>query len=208
MRQGLKSVKEVIHLLDVYLSRHPGDTFQIRDFAVWMLSHESKQSAKHTPQLEIDGLIAMLVAFMSHYAEFYTRKILKKTMLYSSNDFGMLITLRNKQRLSKAALIREVILEKPTGTEVIKRLLRQGLIHEIKVPSKRQVCVELTPKGVTEIERVSEKMRKVARHIAGDLRETEKRQLLNILIKLHAFHQPYFERNKTKEVLTLLEKED
>ena len=78
--------------------------------------------------------------------------------------------------------------EKPTGLEVIKRLIKHGLVNERNDENdKRSKRVFLTDKGQALFYATVEQLNKVALIVSGDLTQDEKKQLYPLLKKIRRF---------------------
>jgi DNA-binding MarR family transcriptional regulator len=178
----------------------PGEQWNDKIFANW-LSVEvnvTNKADKDLPE-NTESAIAMFIVFMYKYALFYSRKIFKNSLIYSIDDLGVLATLLPDKQLKKADVIRKNITEKSSGNEVLKRLLRQKLIMETNNPNdKRSKLLEITPDGLNEINVVRSQILKMSSLVTGNLSGKEKMMLLNMLSKLHEFHNPLFEANDEK----------
>jgi DNA-binding MarR family transcriptional regulator len=73
---------------------------------------------------------------------------LPKTAFKTIDEFGFLATLIRAGNLMKHELINEHMLEMSSGSEIIKRLVRNGLVYEYPDENdKRAKRVALTEKG-------------------------------------------------------------
>ncbi len=173
------------------------DEFDREDFITWMLTTQRQQADR--PLLEgdlppVNGLIAMYVSHMSRYADFYARRVFKSSDIYSLDDWAVLVSLYPDGTGKKTDVIRGCIMEKSSGNEVLKRLLRQELIAEMPNPDDhRSKLIRLTDAGRAAFESVGPGIRNLADLVVGDLTEQEKSDLLAMLFKLQRFHQPIFE---------------
>ncbi|MEP6794541.1 MAG: MarR family winged helix-turn-helix transcriptional regulator [Saprospiraceae bacterium] len=177
-----------------------GEPWDDKKFANWLSVevNATKKADKDLPE-NTESAITMLIIFMYKYALFYSRKIFKHSHIYSIDDLGVLATLMPDKQLKKADVIRKNITEKSSGNEVLKRLLRQKLIKESNNPGdKRSKLLEITPDGLNEINAIRSRMQKMASLVTGNLSGQEKMMLLNMLSKLHKFHNPLFETNDEK----------
>ena len=87
--------------------------------------------------------------------------------------------------------------EKPTGLEVIKRLIKHGLVNERNDENdKRSKRVFLTDKGQALFFATVKQLNKVALIVLGDLTKDEKKQLYPLLKKLEYFHNPFYLSHK------------
>lgn len=194
-------IRKLLDFAEAYESNGGNtDVFDPEDFTSWLITNQSRLS-KDAAEPEfgppVNGLIAMYLSFMARYAQFYGRRVFRDTAIYSEDDWGVLISLFPDQQLKKADLMRACIMEKSSGNEVLKRMLKQGLLREKPHPSdKRSKLVELTDAGRVAFESVQDRILKLSDTVVGDLTAEEKADLLHILNKLHRFHKPVFEAAK------------
>jgi DNA-binding MarR family transcriptional regulator len=111
----------------------------------------------------------------------------------SYDDFVYLAITYGDGPLSKTQIIARSIHEKPTGTEIIKRLLKTGLIHEQPHTTDRRIKVlTMNEYGLGVFFQLFANMSQVASMMAGNLNAAERTQLVYLLSKLDAFHFPIF----------------
>lgn len=187
----------------------------IEDFGKWLHEKPLKKtkpnnSSDHSDVLgrdEIEVEICKLVIYMNRYARILIKKGLEKFPELVSEDFTYLYTLMGTESMTKIQLIEKNVHEKPTGLEVIKRLLKHGLINEkADINDKRSKRVFVTQKGKKVFYNSAKEMFKVSKVISGNLDEKEKNQLHKLLLKLENFHNPIYLRERDKTMNLLLEK--
>jgi len=190
-------IKKLIDWAEKYDSQlTEGEQWVDGNFASWLSNEVKPVITINDVHDDVNGDISMLIIFMYKYASFYSRKIFKHSLIYSIEDFGVLATLLPDKQLIKADVIRQCISEKSSGNEVLKRLLRQKLIKETNNPAdKRSKLLQITFDGLNEMNSLWGKMDKMGALITGNLTEHEKIILLDMLSKLHQFHNPLFEAN-------------
>jgi DNA-binding MarR family transcriptional regulator len=202
-------IRKMIDLADAYESSG-GNThvFDLEDFVSWLItSNQRKPNEAYSPDYgpSANALIAMYLSFMAKYAQFYSRRVFRHSVVYSTDDWGILVSLYPNQKLKKAEVIRECIMEKSSGNEVLKRLLKQGLLQEQAHPSdKRSKLIALTEAGRAAFEAVQSGIIGFANIVVADLDEDEKASLLHILNKLHRFHKPIFEEGDEEQLEKML----
>jgi DNA-binding MarR family transcriptional regulator len=179
-------------------------------FAQWLASRSAGENAAEPPVAEpppyLEGEIAQYLSGVYRYARFYAKRALRHTQLESLDEFGYLITLLEEGASSKAALITRNIQEIPSGTEVLKRLLRKGWIAEQPDPQdRRSVKVSLREEGKAALLGSFGQIANIARMVAGNLSPGERLELLRLLKKLNQFHYPIFSGYRNEELETLLE---
>ena len=162
----LDFIRNLLDLVQAYESEGGStETFDREHFISWLITSPSRQfkkEAKPAGAPPLNGLIAMYLSFMARYAQFYSRRVFRDSAIYSEDDWGVLITLYPHQQLKKSDVIRQCIMEKSSGNEVLKRMLKQGLLQEHAHPDdKRAKLIGLTDAGRAAFESVQ----------AGDLRQ-------------------------------------
>jgi len=137
--------------------------------------------------------ISILIVLMNHYAKWYIKKVLRDSLLQTPDEFSFLITLMTYDSLSKSELIIKQVMEKTSGTEVIRRLIKRGLIVESADENdKRSVRVSITQSGREEILRILPIMSKVTKIVVGNLSAEEINTLSYLLKKLDYFHNDIY----------------
>ncbi|WP_282778649.1 MarR family winged helix-turn-helix transcriptional regulator [Phaeodactylibacter xiamenensis] len=201
----IEDAKQVLDWLGAFQEQDKDKTLSPVAFGEWL-----QQQGEAAPQPAVlppntDGLISMFFGFMANYAAYYARRIFRHLDLYSMTDWAFLATLEQEEPLTKSVLIQKNILEKSTGTEVLKRLKKQGYIEELSNPEDRRAkLVRLSDKGRKVVAEANARIIPMGEVVTGDLTMAEKQQLLNLLQKLHRFHQPIFEGADERELQALL----
>jgi DNA-binding MarR family transcriptional regulator len=164
-----------------------GRELEIREISgdndAW-LTDESRDSARE---------ISILIVLMNRYAKWYIKKVLKDSHLRTPDEFSFLITLMTYESLSKSELITKQVMEKTSGSEIIRRLIKRGLIVESADENdRRSVRISITKPGREEILRVLPLMGKVTKIVAGNLSAEEINTLSYLLKKLDYFHNDIY----------------
>ncbi|WP_400190780.1 MarR family winged helix-turn-helix transcriptional regulator [Hymenobacter sp. B81] len=189
-----------------------GSPADLAAFAAWLYGRVGAPPAPRGPAAPADvpsmppeAEISKLLIFLTRYARSYIRRGLAGTPLLTPDDFAYLATVMGHQPLSKTELIARNIHEKATGTEVIKRLLARGLVAEQPHHTdRRSKLLTLTEAGGAVLRQVFGRMGQAAQLVAGDLTAAERVQLLYLLQKLDAFHQPIFSGPRAESFEELL----
>lgn len=188
---GNDNLKEFsIYLKDKVLFEGHGakkSNFDSGDFAVY----------KSFPEVEFSTLLTGLFRFAKHYI----KKAFQGTSLRTLDEFGFLATLLKEKSLLKNELINSHILEISSGSEILKRLIKNGLVEQgPDEKDKRAKRVWLSQKGIKEIMMAFNDMHKVSEIIIGNLNEKELTDALGIFNKLTYFHQHIHEDDKNTEL--------
>lgn len=185
----------------------------VATFAAWLhgrsAASESVQdpgTPSLVPGMTPEAEIGKLLIFLTRYARSYIRQGLAGTPLLTPDDFAYLATVLGHQPLSKTELITRNVHEKPSGNEVIKRLLARGLVQEQPhATDRRSKLLTITEAGQDVLFQVFGRMDQAAQLIAGDLTPPERAQLLHLLQKLDAFHQPIYASPRASSFQELLQ---
>jgi len=198
-------LKELIDYLFDFENEIPDNTdYTLRDFVGYLNTRQDTQQSsirdiagteekwlKEDNDINTD--ISTLLVFMYRYAHIYFKKALKNGTINTVDEFSFLIVLMTYPSLSKTELIQKLILEISSGTEVIKRLLKNKLIEEFPNPNdKRSVLVAITEKGKKELAELFPKMGLVGSVVVGNLTPNEINSLSFLLRKLDYYHHEIF----------------
>lgn len=188
----------------------------LNEFALWLhTKHETSATkdarfgdadfVKPAGGESIETNIGRLIIYMYRYARMYTKKALEGTALQTADEFGYLATLLTHDCLKKSDLIAKNIHEKPTGMEIIKRLMRNGLIDQFDdTEDKRSKLLRINDKGKVLLYTVFGRMGKVSDIIGGNLDMEEKMHLLFLLKKLDDHHHHIFIHEKEEVLNTIV----
>lgn len=218
----MKSKPILIQMIE-YLSSYEdecstsGSEMNMTDFLGYLNSNHKSENVKsqqlrganYIPEFkEQEGPttdISILIVLLFRYAKGYIKKALKDSRIKTADEFSFLITLISYKSLSKTELIQKQIMEKTSGTEIINRLLKLGLITQTAdEDDKRSIRVSITPLGRTELLKILPQMQTVSQIVTGNLAETEKSMLAYILRKLEIFHNEIFLHKKDAELEELI----
>lgn len=219
---SMKSKALIIELIE-QISQFENDTahlekdLNIHDFIGFL---NSKHNSSNVKTLELQGGenseinqsqegpatdISILIVLMFRYAKGYIRKALKTSKIKSADEFAFLITLLTYKSLTKTELIQKQVMEKTSGTEIINRMIKLGLMTQFEDElDKRSVRIKVTESGKMEIYSILPEMQKVSKIVTGNLTENEKNTLAYLLRKLDNFHNDIFLNNKDAELNSLL----
>jgi DNA-binding MarR family transcriptional regulator len=146
--------------------------------------------------------ISILIVLMYRYAKGYIKKALLESYLQTPDEFSFLITLMTYDSLKKSELITKQVMEKTSGTEVIRRLIKNGMIVETADQNdKRSIRVSITKSGREEILKILPLMSKVTEIVVGNLSAEEINTLSYLLKKLDYFHNDIY-LNKRGQTLS------
>lgn len=208
-------IKDFIDLLQEFENEvracpdlYPGT---IQGFKTWISDKNSNKQQDHSEEPYWEGkengrtpesAISTLLVHLNRYAKTYSKSAISDSEFSTQEDFIYLINLKAFGEMSKMALIKKNIHDKPVGMLVIARLLRQGLIEQTDSDlDKRSKLIRITERGLLILENQMEKIRQATNIVAGNLNYHEKMELIRILNKLDRFHYPIFSRNINSDQL-------
>ncbi|WP_161492734.1 MarR family winged helix-turn-helix transcriptional regulator [Spirosoma sp. 209] len=182
----------------------------LADFAAWMGQRFpapptaiSVSTADH-PAVETD--IAVMASYLYRYTRLYGKKALAATPLATIDEFSYMVMLLEGPPPTKTELIERNIHEKTTGTEILRRLIKAGLIEQFDDPrDRRSKRLTLTAAGRNLMMKVRPAMSQVAKVVGGNLSQAEKEALVVLLRKLHVFHNHIFLTERDRSVAALVE---
>lgn len=199
-------VRQLIELAEQFETAHPESQAQnLINFSAWLndkiinkKSGDIKMSGQIiTPYETVESVLGKLITFLYRYARIYSKRSLEHTPLITPDDFTYLALVFSRGSITKMEVIESHMQEKTTGMEIIKRLLKNGLVEQYNDQTdKRSKRLAVTPKGQQVLIEILPGMGQVASLIAGNLTIEEKMQLLYLLNKLHLFHHTIYQENR------------
>jgi len=206
---------QLLNLVEQFEQESDGKEIFLHDFSGFLINHlehsdssltsldtrfGKKEAESQDLAYQIDNAIGRLFVYMSRYAKSYIKKTLEGTPLQSPEDFTCLAILLTHDSLSKGELISKNIQEKTSGTEVIRRLLSNGLVKQWDDQAdKRSKRISITESGKKLLHRVFDDMNYVGTMVTGNLSYSEKLKLQYLLQKLETFH---FQLHENKVINT------
>lgn len=165
--------------------------------------HPQKVSYIDVPEVEFSTLVATLYRF----AKNYIKKAFENSTFKTLDEFGFMASIFKHNSLLKSEVINLHMMEISSGSEVLKRLLKYGLIYEFPDEKDgRAKRVSLTQKGVIEIIGAFGEMHKVAKIVSGNLTINELQETIFTLNKLKFFHEDILHHSKGDEINNILNK--
>lgn len=189
-------------------AHNPGEPASIQDFRKWLclqdatdatiaVRYEGKEKGRSP-----ESVVNTLLVHLNRYAKTYAKAAIHDSPFATQDEFSYLITLQAFGAMGKMELIKKNIEEKPTGMQIINRLIARGWVSQKEsVTDKRSKVIAITKKGMQTLEKQMDKIRLASRIVAGNLTEGEKSQLIYLLSKLDAFHHPIFSKNLATDQL-------
>ncbi len=128
-------------------------------------------------------------------------------MLQTEDEYTYLMILLNPGRMNKTELNNLNIMEKTSGSEIIRRLLKHGLIEEFDDPDdKRSKLVMITDRGRKELQNILYPLHMASDIITSNLTEQEMYTLNHLMSKMNKYHNNIFLYNRQQSLEELNEK--
>ena len=199
-----KLLTDIISLLERFESENRDYPSNIAGFQNWIYNdihlqkdilQEPDWEGKNTGR-SAESVIATLLIRMNRYAKTYSKSAMQKSDFSTQDDFIYLINLKASGPMTKMELIKMNIQDKPTGMQIINRLIAQGWVEQRdSQKDKRSKIVSITLLGINALETHMNKIRQATQIVSGNLNCREKMELIKLLTKLNNFHNPIFLRN-------------
>lgn len=176
-------LKELIPLLEEF--KEDSNSNKLTEFVVW-LNNKLFGRISNIENTEHDNLlIAFRVMYLNKELKKQAKEVLTSSKVSSIDEYSFLLHLNFKNSFRKMEIIDLHNLEAPTGIEIIKRLLKNGLIEEFADENdKRAKRIKATENGEKEIGFLEPKINKVFVNFTEKLDLNEKIQIAGILNKI------------------------
>ena len=211
----LNLIIDILTELDHYQKANPNANAGLDDFRLYLnqKAYENENPRNLTAKFDLDvndleNEIAKQVIMLGRYSKQLIRKSLENHPDLVNEDFTYLFRMMDYESLTKMQLIEKNAHEKQTGIEIIKRLVKNGLLAESPDEhDKRSTRIAVTTKGKKVFLESMQDITVVSKIMCGQLDTKEKEALLSSLKKLNTFHHTVysnFKNENTSEILKLI----
>ncbi|HEX2922139.1 MAG TPA: MarR family winged helix-turn-helix transcriptional regulator [Bacteroidales bacterium] len=197
-------LQELIGLVDEYDATVPeNEDLTISSFIIFL-----NQLNVQADDNQLNVNISKNLSLLHRYSKFYVKKLLKDSSLQTVDEYSYLICLYHHDKsFTKTELNNMNAMEKTSGNEVIRRLLKSGLVKQQQDKSdKRSLLISITQEGKNEINKIFPGLHKTAVILSGKLLPGEKAALDKSLSSLCDFHQRIFAEQKNDSIDEILKK--
>jgi DNA-binding MarR family transcriptional regulator len=182
----------------------------LREFAGWLLQHldplrqtpvlpDSEPILKSGQRLSEafdseDFLAGFFIGRLSRYAKAYGKSILVEHGFASSDEFLFLTLIAQMDQPTKKEVCIANATELTTGMDILRRLVRNGLI--VETPDERDgraKRLSLTERGQAMIDRVYAQFEEIPTNVLADLDGAERRQFIQTLKYLNNYHFQFYQ---------------
>lgn len=192
MNSSLNIVAEIVDYLNKYKNEKGFEPTALKDFILWLNGFIFDQ--KHTPESgdEENNLnleLTYLLIMQSKHYKMYCKKALQKSEINTPDDYSFLYHLSLVDSYRKMELIDIHLLEAPSGIEVLKRLLKKGLIEEFDdEEDKRAKRIRITRKGKHVVNELYPIMLEVYAKMTAEMSFKEKLHVVSFLKAFNDYH--------------------
>lgn len=175
-------LKKVIALLEEFQVEHKSTSLE--DFTIW-LNNKLFAATDNEHAAHDDLLISFKVMLLNKELKKQAKSVLSDSKVSSIDEYSFLLHLDYQDSFRKMEIIELHNLEAPTGIEIIKRLLKNGLIEEFPdSEDKRAKRVKITKTGMDEVRNLKPKLDALFTELTNSISLNEKIQLSGLLDKL------------------------
>ena len=155
----------------------------------------------------LNAMIARDISFVYRYMRYFVRKAIKDTPLQTIDEYSYLITLMAKGEMTKTELNNYNVVEKTSGSEIIRRLLKSGLISQTRnLQDRRSLLLSITPKGREVVKELLPRMQQSSDLLLRDLSWDQKIFLHSLHEQLYESNHPLFLTERDSDLAELVEK--
>jgi DNA-binding MarR family transcriptional regulator len=192
---------ELVKLWGAYEEQHPDGS--IEDFCRHQLSVSLKAEKQMAPEWQlvpdISGQLVILIRKIGKFHIMYSNKALEGTGLDQIEEFGILVIIFNKKNPIKSEVIYDNLLELSSGTNMLIRLKKKGLIAEYPDnEDKRVKRLKLTPKGEETLTKAKVLVLQVANMMVNSLSDDDKQLCIQMLSPINARFSDIYLKQKSK----------
>ena len=182
--------------------QHPHATIEgfCRSVLSASIKSERPVAAKWQLQPDLNGSLIKLIRRIGKFHMVYTSKALEGTGLDQIEEFGMLVTIFNQKNPIKSEVIFNNILELSSGTNMLTRLKKRGLISEYAdKEDKRVKRLALTPRGEKTLKQAKAQVLKVCAMLLHHLSDDDKQLCMQVLSPVDARFSGIIQKQKHKD---------
>jgi DNA-binding MarR family transcriptional regulator len=198
---GVNNIIELVKLWGAYEEKSPNGTLD--DFFRQQLTTSAKPKKHVMPEgklvPDLNGRLVILLRRIGKFHMAYSNKALEGTGLDQMEEFGLLVTIYNQKNPIKSETIFNNIMELSSGTNMLIRMKKRGLVTEYAdTEDKRVKRLSITKKGEEIIFKAKEKVLKAAHMIAHALTDDEKELCIQLLSPVDAKLSAAYQKQKNK----------
>lgn len=168
---------ELVNLWGDFIRQHPDGNLE--DFCRHLLIHKRESSKQSTMvggvvPLQSASLLMKIIGRIHKLHVIYISKAFEDSPLNQVEEYGLLITIHSRKNPIKSEVISSNLLEPSSGTDMLNRLKKKGLLKEYPDHEDgRSKRVELTKSGERILIQCRDRMERLAQMMLHDLAEDD-----------------------------------
>jgi len=193
---------ELVKLWGEYEAEHP--EAGIEDFCRYYLTKKEQKpkmigDPKGELRPDLNGQLVILLRRIGKFHIAYSNKALEGTGLDQMEEFGILVTIYNQKHPIKSEAIYHNIMELSSGSNILIRLKKRGLVSEYDdEQDKRVKRLKLTAKGEETLLKAKDIVLKVAHMMVHALSDEDKQLCIQLLHPIDKRFSAIFAKQKNK----------
>ncbi|MDO3642808.1 MarR family winged helix-turn-helix transcriptional regulator [Mucilaginibacter sp. L3T2-6] len=192
---------ELVNLWGAFEEKHPEATLE--DFFRHSLASRPKSEPRPEPGGKLipnlDGKLIILLRRIGKFHIAYSNMGLAATELSQMEEFGILVTIYNEGNPIKSEAIFNNIMELSSGSNMLMRMKKKGLVTEYADPGDKRVKrLKVTPKGEQTLMAAKDIVLKVAEMMVHDLCDEDKRLCIQLLKPIDRRFSGMYQKQKNK----------
>lgn len=139
------------------------------------------------------GVLGMLFGKLYRYANIYIKKALQDLPLSSIDEAVYLEIIARAHTPRKSDVIHEALSEFPSGIDIIKRLVKYGLVEELPdAEDRRSKRLRLTSAGHGMLLETRKRLGRASQLAFGTLSQSEMAEMIPLLFRLEQYHARHY----------------
>ena len=194
---------ELVNTWADFEKKHPdGD---ITDFCRYHLIHQrevegGKPLVGGVVPDQVEGLLLKIMGRISRMNMVYANNAFEGTGVDQLEEFGIILAIKREKNPKKTEVIYSMLLELSSGTDMLNRLIKRGIIREYPdKQDKRAKRLTLTADGEQALDRSRNQIRKVAEMLLFDMEDDDKELCVKLLKNVEQKFSALFHEHKGKK---------
>jgi len=194
---------ELVNQWAAFEEKHPSEN--IEEFCRYYLARQQQKKLNGplvggvVPHIS-QGLLLKIIGRIHKLNTNYANLALKGTELNQIEEFGVMLTIKQEKNPKKTEVIYANLFELSSGTDMLTRLKKRGLIKEYgDKEDKRSKRIELTQKGEKAVEECKDRIVKNATMMMSDLTTDDMELCIQLLKNVEIKFSSLWQKHKGKE---------
>ncbi|MEM6641334.1 MAG: MarR family winged helix-turn-helix transcriptional regulator [Bacteroidota bacterium] len=178
----------------------------VEGFSNWLKARISPPATENATTLQEKKIcLGQVFGRLVNFTEMWGKLAFKDLPIKQFEDFGILTEVKYRTNPSKNEVANLLLNEKSTAFEIIKRLIREGLLtEEVDPHDKRIRRIRLSDYGQEVVEKAEIQAGKVSEVLMGDSSEAEIDSMITKFQELDKYHTDLYENVEYESIDDLL----